>query len=280
VAGGGRRTGLLIGRDILRIAESDCRPILAESREGPNIPGIVQEMHKRSSEQFSSATHGDASLAPAGTVNGDEGGGRYHISKSRVEALVDGIFAFAMTLLVITISVPVLSKEQAAAELPARIAAMEPEFLMFFIAFFILASFWIVHHRHFHIVRTVDRTVVRINLLILAFIVLFPFSTNISGDYDTSWIAVNLFHLNLMIIGILFSIHWYYLIHHPRLLFAEPEQREADCTLRLSLMVPLTALSGIALSSLSPSYSMMVYFLIPLLHYLIPKYWCPSAGDH
>jgi uncharacterized membrane protein len=212
-------------------------------------------------------------------MNGDEGGGRYHISKSRVEALVDGIFAFAMTLLVVTLSVPVLSKEQAATELPARIAAMEPEFWMFFIAFFVLASFWLGHHRHFHIVRTVDSAVVRINLLILAFIVLFPFSTNISGDYDTSWIAVVLFHLNLMIIGILFFIHWYYLTHHPRLLTAPPSQREVDCGLLLSLMVPCTALAGIALASFSPSYSMMVYFLIPPLHYLIPKYGCPKNGD-
>lgn len=208
-------------------------------------------------------------------MSGQETTDKYHISKSRVEAMVDGIFAFSMTLLVVTLAVPLLTKEQAATELPSRIAAMRPEFFMFFIAFFVLASFWLVHHKHFHIVRTVDSVVIRINLFILAFIVLFPFSTNISGDYPDIWIAVVLFHLNLMVIGILFFIHWYYLIHHPLLLSIEPTGREAACGLHLSLMLPSTALIGIAFASLSPSYSMMVYFLIPPMHYIIPKYLCP-----
>lgn len=207
-------------------------------------------------------------------MSGQEPAGDYRISKSRVEAMVDGIFAFAMTLLVIGLTVPLLTKEQAARELPSRVAAMQPEFLMFFIAFFVLASFWLVHHKHFHFLRAVDNIVVRINLFILAFIVLFPFSTNISGDYPDVWIAVVLFHLNLMIIGILFFIHWYYLIHHRHLLSTEPDGREAECGLYLSLMGPSTALAGIALASVSPSYSMMVYFLIPLMHYIIPRYVC------
>ena len=208
-------------------------------------------------------------------MSGQETAGEYHISKSRVEAMVDGIFAFSMTLLVVGLAVPLLTKEQAATELPSRVAAMRPEFVMFFIAFFVLASFWLVHHKHFHFVRAVDYMVVRINLLILAFIVLFPFSTNISGDYPDVWIAVVLFHLNLMVIGILFFIHWYYLIHHPHLLSTEPASREAECGLYLALMGPSTALVGIAFASVSPSYSMMVYFLIPLMHYIIPKYLCP-----
>jgi len=200
---------------------------------------------------------------------------KYHISKSRIEAMVDAIFAFSMTLLVVTLTVPIITKEQAATELPSRVAAMQPEFFMFFIAFFVLASFWLVHHKHFHFVRTVDNMVVRINLFILAFIVLFPFSTNISGDYHNIWIAVVLFHLNLMAIGMLFFIHWYYLIHHPLLLSTEPARREAECGLYLSLMVPSTALIGIALASVSPSYSTLVYFLILPMHYIIPKYLCP-----
>ena len=208
-------------------------------------------------------------------MSGQEPAGDYHISKNRVEAMVDAVFAFSMTLLVISLSVPILTKEQAATELPSRVAAMQPEFLMFFIAFFVLASFWLVHHKHFHFVHAVDKMVVRINLLILAFIVLFPFSTSISGDYHNVWIAVVIFHLNLMVIGILFFVHWYYLIHHPRLLSTEPTRRDADCGMYLSLMVPSAALIGIALASVSPSYSTLAYFLIPPMHYIIPKYLCP-----
>ena len=116
-------------------------------------------------------------------MSGQEAAGKYRISKNRVEALVDGIYAFAMTLLVISLTVPVLSKSEAAATLTARVFAMHTEFFTFLIAFLVLASFWLVHHRHFHFVRTVNPTLVWINIYTLAFIVLMPFSTSISGDY-------------------------------------------------------------------------------------------------
>jgi len=58
------------------------------------------------------------------------------ISKNRLEALVDGVFAFAMTLLVVSLSVPEIPKSAAAVELPQHIATMFPEFLSFLIAFF------------------------------------------------------------------------------------------------------------------------------------------------
>ncbi|MCX6683631.1 MAG: TMEM175 family protein [Methanoregula sp.] len=81
---------------------------------------------------------------------------KYHISKSRLEALFDGIFAFAMTLLVTGFVVPPIPVSDAPAVLPGYIAAMRPEFYSFLIAFLILASFWLVHHRRFHYVRIVD----------------------------------------------------------------------------------------------------------------------------
>ena len=72
-----------------------------------------------------------------------------------------------------------------------------------------------LHHRQFHFVRTVDPVLIRINLLILAFIAFMPFTTNLSGDYSHVPIAVDLFHVNLFIIGTLFLCQWYYLVHNP-----------------------------------------------------------------
>lgn len=202
-------------------------------------------------------------------MSGQEPAGDYKISKNRVEALVDGIFAFAMTLLVVGLSVPVFTKEQAATELPARVAGMHAEFFSFFIAFFILASFWLLHHRQFHFVRTVDPMLVRINLLILSFIVLMPFTTNLSGDYSNVPLAVDLFHSNMFIIGILFLCQWYYLVHRPGITSVEISTPDAVNGMRRGMVLPSIALLGIGVSFFAPSYSTMCYLIMPLVFVVI-----------
>lgn len=200
----------------------------------------------------------------------------YQISKNRVEALIDGIFAFAMTLLVVSLTVPELTKAQAAVELPARVAAMHSEFFTFFIAFFVLASFWLVHHKQFNIIRTVNPTVLWINIYILFFIVLLPFSTSIGGDYSDVQVAVVIFHANMFIIGALFFIHWYYISHHPYLLSSDLDQATASWNMHHALLVvPFVALTGIALSFMMPSNSMMVYLLIPVGLFIVRRFVCP-----
>ncbi|HIH26897.1 MAG TPA: DUF1211 domain-containing protein, partial [Methanoregulaceae archaeon] len=117
------------------------------------------------------------------------------MEKSRLEALSDGIFAFAMTLLVISLTVPVIPKEEAPGLLPPLIMKIFPEFIIFAIAFFVLAGYWLSHHRILRSIRYVDNGLIWINIFLLFFIVLIPFSTSISGDYDNVRMAVLLFHI-------------------------------------------------------------------------------------
>lgn len=184
------------------------------------------------------------------------------ISKSRLEALVDGIFAFAMTLLVTGLTIPVLSDSVAAAELPAQVMGMRSEFISLLIAFFILASFWLAHHRQFHHVRTIDMNLVRINLCILACVVVVPFTTSISGDYDHVRIAVDLFHLNLFFLGLLFLVQWWYLNRTPAVLTGEIRRSDAVNGTRRSLMAPAVAALGFLVAFADPRLSMTVYLLL------------------
>jgi uncharacterized membrane protein len=206
-------------------------------------------------------------------VNGQDNEGEFRISRNRLEALIDGIFAFAMTLLVTGLVIQPLSKSEAASELPRRIAAMYPEFFSFLIAFFVLATFWLVHHRQFSFVRTVDPALVRINLLILAFVVLMPFTTNISGDYSDVQIAVDLFHANMFILGLLFLIHWYYLTRNPRLTSSEISKQLAANGIRRALVVLFVSWLGLVISFASPSWSMAAYMLILPMFFIIRRYF-------
>lgn len=198
-------------------------------------------------------------------MSDQESGKEYYISKNRLENLVDGIFAFAMTLLVLGLDPPSIPKAQAATGIPPYIANLFPEFLFFVIAFLVLASFWLEHHRQFHFVRTVDPVILWLNIIILISIVFIPFSTDLAGDYDRIQSAVVIFHINLLIIGVLFLVHWSYLTKSYHL--ADPNLDSYTKIRRFwgLVTIPVCALLGIAVSFISPPDSFYAYLLIPLL---------------
>lgn len=198
-------------------------------------------------------------------------------SRNRLEALVDAVFAFAMTLLVTGFVIPVLPASEAAAELPGRIASMHTEFFSFLIAFFVLASFWLVHHRQFRFVRTVNMTVVRITLFILAAVVMMPFTTNISGDYAGVQVAADLFHVNMFVLGILFLFEWWYLVRHAELTPAGGIGRpEAVNGMRRGCVVPAVSALGFAISFADPSLSMAIYILLIPAFFIVDRVWSVS----
>jgi uncharacterized membrane protein len=184
------------------------------------------------------------------------------ISKNRLEALVDGIFAFAMTLLVTGLFIPHLSKQEADIELVAHMREMRSEFISFLIAFFVLSSFWQIHNRQFHFVRAVDSGMMRITLFILACVVLMPFTTSISGRYSEVQVAVNIFHINMFCLGLFFLIQWWYVTRNPDVTSVAISSRDASMGMYRALITPVVSAVGFIFSYVNPSWSMSAYLLI------------------
>jgi uncharacterized membrane protein len=197
------------------------------------------------------------------------------IGKSRLESLSDSIFAFAMTLLVISLTVPAIPEVDASELLPPLIEAMFPEFLIFTIAFFIIAGYWLSHHRILRSIEWVDDRLIWINILLLFFIVLIPFTTSISGDYDTVLEAVLLFHINLLCASVLLALVWLYIREHSGELTTEGEDtkilrgKDGGGKVR-ALAIPAVTLLAIIVSFIDPAMSMWCYLLIPII-LVIPR---------
>ena len=207
-------------------------------------------------------------------MSGFEPDNPHRISKGRLETMVDTIFAFAMTLLVLGMAMPQLSVSQAAAELPAYLEKLLPQFILFIIAFLVLALFWIEHHRQFHYLRIVDPTILRFNVAILIFIVLIPFTTDVSGAYDGVRIAVLLFHANILILGGLFLGHWMYICRCSHLCDAEFDIDNEGARFWILATVPFVAILGIVVAFFSPPYSLLVYLLVPIIAAIRRTYGC------
>jgi uncharacterized membrane protein len=198
------------------------------------------------------------------------------VGKSRLESLSDGIFAFAMTLLVISLAVPVIPKEDAPELLPIFISGMFSQFLIFVIAFFILAGYWLSHHRILRSIEYVDDRLIWINILLLFFIVLIPFTTSISGDYDNVLEAVLLFHINILCTSVLLTFVWLYIRKHSEDLNdgkgLEKGLRDPETAgMFRALAIPAVTILAIVVSFVDPSKSMWCYLIIPVIMAIIER---------
>jgi uncharacterized membrane protein len=196
----------------------------------------------------------------------------YHISKNRLETMVDGIFAIAMTILVLGINPPKPEISHAQEVLPGQIFDLIPEIFIFIIAFLILAGFWLDHHRQFHFVRTVDSRLLWITIFLLISVVLIPFSTDVAGDYPDIMIAVLLFHINILIVGLIFSYHLHYISQSKYLLDPEADSKSLRVLFYQSLLVPGIALIAVLISVVNPSVSLLVYLMIPFAKYFVIRF--------
>jgi uncharacterized membrane protein len=196
----------------------------------------------------------------------------YHISKNRLETMVDGIFAIAMTILVLGIDPPKPDISQAQEVLPNQIFDIIPEIFIFIIAFLILAGFWLDHHHQFHFVRTVDSRLLWINIFLLISVVLIPFSTDVAGDYSAILIAVLLFHINILIVGLIFTYHLHYISQSKYLLDPEADSKSLKVLFHQSLLIPGIALLAAIISFVNPSVSLLVYLIIPFARYFVERF--------
>jgi TMEM175 potassium channel family protein len=112
---------------------------------------------------------------------------------ARTVAFSDGVFAIAITLLVLGIDVPDVPESQLADSL----SELGPSVLSYFIGFAVIGAFWVGHHRFFAELARFDLRIVGLNLFYLSLIGVMPFTTNLLGDYGDEPIAVAIYAANV-----------------------------------------------------------------------------------
>jgi uncharacterized membrane protein len=205
-------------------------------------------------------------------MDGTGKGMEYLIAKDRLETLIDGIFAIAMTLLVLTITIDKPTPEEAPAVLPGILWGLLPQILTLTVAFIVIAVFWQVHNRQFHFVRAVDPVHLWIIIFMLIAIVLVPFSTDISGDYPNVGVAALLFNLNIFAAGLMIALHWRYISIHPQLCCPLPELRVMKIWSWEVALIPAVALVAVFLSFVTPVGSLLVYLFTPFAWFFLHRH--------
>jgi uncharacterized membrane protein len=180
---------------------------------------------------------------------------------SRIVAFSDGVFAIAITLLVLNLGI---EKHLASGEVGEALWDQRENLVAYAISFAVIGRFWLVHHRFFSEVRAFDGRLIALNLLYLGWIVLIPFSSEVLGRYGGQTAAVVLYSANLLgvvLVGMLMALD----AHRGGLTSADAATRR-EARRRSTYIASVFALS-IPVAFLAPSvapFLWLVLFLGPV----------------
>jgi len=173
------------------------------------------------------------------------------MNTSRVEAFSDGVFAVAITLLVLQFTVP----EVGSGRLFATVLSQWPQLVTYIATFLTVGVVWINHHTIFRNLRAVDRTIQFINLVLLMTVVLLPYPTALLGRYLNSgqnWsVAVAFYAVVMTLMSVAFQALVAWALTHRELLRPELEAARPGTVLpRFALGLVVYAVSiGLAFIS-------------------------------
>jgi len=136
------------------------------------------------------------------------------ISKGRFEAFSDGVFAIAITLLVLELRPPDLAIPSDAALVPALLA-MWPEFLVYWASFATIGIVWFNHYALFHNARRITYTALIANLLLLSFVCFVPFTTLLIAREGMIPVATAFYGLVLLALSACFNLLFYVMMLAP-----------------------------------------------------------------
>lgn len=190
------------------------------------------------------------------------------MSLNRFEAFRDGVFAIAMTLLVIEIKLPNLSRATAL-EAVSEILHIAPHLLSYVTSFLVIGVIWLNHHVLFHFLKRVDRNTLTLNLILLMCIAFIPYSTALIGNYSKLQPVIAFYGLSLTLTGVVYNLLWFYVVR--QYLWGHRQYRNFVFYASLSsLGYPMLYALATLSSWFNTTLSVVLYVLIPLF-YLFPS---------
>lgn len=189
-----------------------------------------------------------------------------------MEALVDGVFAIVMTILVLEIRLPDTEGVLSNTELWHELVTLTPDFLSFFASFTVLAMYWTTHHAFYnYFIKTVNRIIVQLNLLYLCFLSFLPFSAHLVANHFDTPLACTIYGLNMLAISGIQIVQFYYALeaHEVEVDDTELDRRTyAQVVIRLYL-TPVFTLLGMIAAFFSP-HTALFLFAFPIIFNLLP----------
>ena len=182
----------------------------------------------------------------------------------RIVFFSDAVIAIAITLLVLDIRLPEAAGGSVL-DLARPLLNLWPKFLGYFVSFWVIALYWVAHHRCFRYICKYDRRSIYLNFLFLMFIAFMPFPTGLLFSNPTQAASVMLYAGTAAGMGLSLAGLWIYADHHRFIPADVPRAVARDIRLNL-LLPPVVFLVSMCTAPFNATLAMYLWFL------LIPVY--------
>lgn len=192
----------------------------------------------------------------------------------RLIFLSDGVFAIAITLLVLDIT-PLIPERISPAGLPGLLLSSELWKLIatYALSFIILSVYWTTHQRIFHYIKRSDNVLIWLNVLFLLCVAFLPVPTKVLGLYGDQQAAVRFYVGSLMVAGLLILLLWWYATSHHRLVDKQLDPALIRHHMQRALIGPVIFVLSIGLSFLQPYLAEVSWLLIGVAIYLHERWY-------
>ena len=187
----------------------------------------------------------------------------------RLEAFSDGVFAIAITLLVLDLAVPARD-ELHEGGLGAALAHQWPSYFAYLVSFLVIGIIWVNHHTMFSKVKLVDRAVLFANLALLLTVSVIPFPTKLLAEYLTAGsdahIAAAIYSCAMLAMGLAYSVLWITVTRDARLLHEHVDPAASRAALRRFGLGNIAYLATVGLSFVSAIATLSVHAALAIYY--------------
>jgi len=186
----------------------------------------------------------------------------------RLEALADGVFAVAMTLLVLEIHVPDVADPVTSATMLDALAGIVPHVAGYLVSFVILGTLWMGHHNQSQFIRRADRALLWINVFYLLCIAFVPFATAFVTRYPLQPVALAVYGGTLLLSGIFLLANWNHAVGHGLVTDAVTPEVAEVVRERISMGM-VVYLAATIVGAFLPKVGLVLFACTPIL-YMLP----------
>jgi uncharacterized membrane protein len=188
-------------------------------------------------------------------------------SSERIAALSDGIFAVAMTLLVLELHAPAREAIHGEHELRAALAGLAPKLLVYLMSFLTLGIFWVGQQTQLNHVKRANRDLSWIHMCFLFAVTLMPFSTALLGEHLELRTALVAYWLNILLLGV--TLYWSWRHATAAKLVDEELSYEVTRAICLRILIGQSLYALGALLCIFSSYLSIAFIVLVQLNYAI-----------
>jgi uncharacterized membrane protein len=192
-------------------------------------------------------------------------------ASKRLEALSDGVFAIACTLLVLEIKAPHFDHAHTLAEQWEAFIPTLWSIAAFVFSFLNILIFWNNHDAINKVIVRYDTKTTYLNIIFLLFISLIPFTTIFIRQEHTSFIAIAAYGLVLMLASVIAVWMYYHLAFTAKLFYPEVTMKSRQKIYRQVISGPILFAIAILLGLISPYISIAIYAITPVSFMFLPQ---------